>query len=89
MHRKALSIINFYKCRDNSKLSRHFILYLILYFTYYQSYIQEGAVATEELIFLKKGDNLVQLVSDIFGKEGRMVLKDRKKLTSRPRPATF
>ena len=44
------------------------------------SYIQEGIVATEELIFLKKGDNLVQLVSEVFDKQDRMVLKDRKKL---------
>jgi hypothetical protein len=43
-------------------------------------YIQEGEVSTEELIFLKKGDNLTQLVSDDFDKEGRMILKNRKKL---------
>ena len=44
------------------------------------SYIQEGIVAAEELIFLKKGDNLVQLVSETYDKSGKMVLKDRKKL---------
>ena len=44
------------------------------------SYIQEGSVAIEELVFLKKGDNLVQLVGEIFDKNGKMVLKDRKKL---------
>ena len=44
------------------------------------SYIQEGIVDAEELIFLKKGDNLVQLVSETFDKSGKMVLKDRKKL---------
>jgi hypothetical protein len=43
-------------------------------------YIQEGETATEELMFLKKGDNLTQLISDDFDKEGRMILKNRKKL---------
>jgi hypothetical protein len=43
-------------------------------------YMQEGQIATEELIFLKKGDNLTQLVSDDYDKDGRMILKNRKKL---------
>ncbi len=44
------------------------------------TYMQEGSVATEEIVFLKKGNNLTQLVGELFDKNGRMVLKNRKAL---------
>jgi hypothetical protein len=44
------------------------------------TYIQEGMVANEPLIFVKKGNNLVNLVSEIFDEEGRMVLSHKEKL---------
>ncbi len=44
------------------------------------TYMQEGAVATEELILLKKGDNVTQLVGELSEKKGKMVIKDKKKL---------
>lgn len=43
-------------------------------------YSQEGEVATEPLMFVKKGDKLVNLVSEVFDKKGNMVLTDKKKL---------
>jgi hypothetical protein len=44
------------------------------------TYFQEGEVSNDELIFLKKGDNLVQLVSGVYDKNGKEVLKNRKAL---------
>jgi hypothetical protein len=44
------------------------------------TYMQEGSVATEEMILLKKGDNLTQLTGELSKKAGKMVIKDKKKL---------
>jgi hypothetical protein len=44
------------------------------------TYMQEGSVATEEMILLKKGDNVTQLVGELSEKTGKMVIKDKKKL---------
>jgi hypothetical protein len=44
------------------------------------TYIQEGELSSEELIFLKKGDNLIRLTSGVYDKNGREVLKNRKTL---------
>ncbi len=46
------------------------------------TYIQEGSTQTEEIVFLKKGDNLTQLVGELYDKNGKMVLKNRKALKS-------
>jgi hypothetical protein len=43
-------------------------------------YMQEGSVASQEIIFVKKGDNLLELVGERMDKEGKMVVKDRRKL---------
>jgi hypothetical protein len=43
-------------------------------------YIQEGEFATEPLIFVKKGDNLIHLESTEVDKNGRMVFTNKKKL---------
>ena len=43
-------------------------------------YIQEGTVSTEPLIFLLEENKLINLVSDDFDNDGRMVLTNRKKL---------
>ncbi len=45
-----------------------------------QTYIQEGIVSNEPLIFVKKGNTMIQLVSEIFDKEGKMVLTNKSKL---------
>lgn len=45
-------------------------------------YIQEGIVSTEPLLFLLKENKLINLVSDEYDNEGRMVLKNRKKLAA-------
>jgi hypothetical protein len=44
------------------------------------TYIQEGIVANESLMFIKKGDNLVNLVSEIFSEDGKMVLDHKEQL---------
>jgi hypothetical protein len=44
------------------------------------TYMQEGSVASEEIILMKKGDNLIQLVGELMDKGGKMVIKDRRKL---------
>jgi hypothetical protein len=44
------------------------------------TYIQEGITATEVLLFLKTGNNLSQLITDIYDNEGNMVIADRTKL---------
>jgi hypothetical protein len=44
------------------------------------TYMQEGSVATEEMILFKKGDNLTQLTGELSKKAGKMVIKDKKKL---------
>lgn len=49
-----------------------------LYMEY--TYMQEGIVTTEPLIFTKKGTTLTNLVSDVFDKNGRMVLSKKEKL---------
>jgi hypothetical protein len=43
-------------------------------------YIQEGEVSTEEMVFVKLGDKLINLESTIFDKNGNMVMTNRKKL---------
>lgn len=43
-------------------------------------YIQEGQVSTEELLFVKSGDKLINLESTVFDKNGNMVMTNRKKL---------
>lgn len=43
-------------------------------------YIQEGELATEPLVFVKKGDNLIQLESTEVDKNGKMVFSNKKKL---------
>jgi hypothetical protein len=43
-------------------------------------YYQEGILAHEPLMFVKKGNDLVNLVSGIFSEEGRMVLDHKDKL---------
>jgi hypothetical protein len=45
------------------------------------TYTQEGSVAAEELIFIKKGDNLTQLVGELKDMDGKMVIKNKSKLT--------
>jgi hypothetical protein len=44
------------------------------------TYIQEGSTQTEDIVFLKKGDNLTQLVGELQDKNGKKVLKNRKAL---------
>ena len=44
------------------------------------TYIQEGSAQTEEIAFLKKGDNLTQLVGELYEKAGKLVFKNRKAL---------
>jgi hypothetical protein len=44
------------------------------------TYMQEGIVANEPLMFVKKGNDLVNLISEIFDEEGRMVLDHKEKL---------
>jgi hypothetical protein len=43
-------------------------------------YVQEGEFATEPLIFVKKGENLVYLESTEVDKNGKMVFTNKKKL---------
>jgi hypothetical protein len=43
-------------------------------------YIQEGEWATEPLVFIKKGDNLIYLESTEVDKNGKMVFSNKKKL---------
>ena len=43
-------------------------------------YMQEGTVSTEPLMFVSKENKLINLVSDDFDNEGRMILTNRKKL---------
>ncbi len=43
-------------------------------------YMQEGQTTTEPILFVRQGEMLINLVSEAFDKEGRMILKDRKKL---------
>ncbi len=43
-------------------------------------YMQEGTVSTEQLIFVSKENKLINLVSDEFDNEGRMILSNPKKL---------
>jgi hypothetical protein len=43
-------------------------------------YIQEGELATEPLVFVKKGDNLIYLESEEVDKNGKMVFTNKKKL---------
>lgn len=45
-------------------------------------YIQEGQTTTEPIIFVKQGDKLINLVSNEFDNDGRMILTNRKKLTA-------
>jgi hypothetical protein len=42
--------------------------------------MQEGIVANEPLMFVKKGNDLINLVSEIFDEEGRMILDHKEKL---------
>ena len=44
------------------------------------TFIQEGSTQTEEIVFLKNGDNLTQLVGELPDKNGKMILKDPKTL---------
>ena len=44
------------------------------------TYMQEGSVASEEIVFMKKGDNLIQLVGELVDKGGKMVIKNMRKL---------
>jgi hypothetical protein len=44
------------------------------------TYMQEGSVATEEMMLVKKGDNLTQLIGELSEKKGKMVIKDKMKL---------
>ena len=43
-------------------------------------YVQEGEIATEELIFVKSPSKLTHLESSVFDKNGNAVMSDRKKL---------
>jgi hypothetical protein len=43
-------------------------------------YMQEGQTSTEPLLFVKQGEMLINLVSDEFDNDGRMILTNRKKL---------
>jgi hypothetical protein len=49
-----------------------------IYMTY--EYYQEGIFSNEQLAFVKKGDNLLRLVSKEFDKKGNMVLTNKKTL---------
>jgi hypothetical protein len=44
------------------------------------TYIQEGYTHTEEIVLLKKGDNLTRLEGEMYEKGGKMVIRDKKKL---------
>jgi hypothetical protein len=43
-------------------------------------YMQEGTVSTEPLMFVLKDNKLINLVSDEFDNEGRMIMSNHKKL---------
>jgi hypothetical protein len=43
-------------------------------------YMQEGTVSTEPLMFVSKENKLINLISDDFDNDGRMILINRKKL---------
>jgi hypothetical protein len=43
-------------------------------------YMQEGTVSTEPLLFVIKDNKLINLVSDDFDNDGRMILTNKKKL---------
>ncbi len=43
-------------------------------------YIQEGQTTTEQILFVKQGDKIINLVSEDFDNEGRMILTNLKKL---------
>jgi hypothetical protein len=43
-------------------------------------YVQEGQIATEEVIFVKSPSKLTNLESTVFDKNGNPVMSDRKKL---------
>ena len=43
-------------------------------------YVQEGEIATEEVIFIKSPSKLTKLESTVFDKNGNPVMSDRKKL---------